>query len=104
MRFTVVQGGHQHDLPPLWDGQPIKWRGWNPGFRLTHFAQVCDRCGNTEPPDSNYGLVNNRIRMLAYRCTKCRLDLVVDILGDRTWVLDDDDYGPGGSVERDHRQ
>ena len=38
------------------------------------------------------------VRLLAFRCPDCQLDVVHDLDTGETWTLDHTDYGPDGSV------
>lgn len=31
---TLPVAGRDHDLPPLWDGHPVKWGTWRPALHF----------------------------------------------------------------------
>lgn len=101
----------EFDLPPKWDGIEVTWKGWQDlpvtslDFHLKD-RHVCTRCGSTQRPVLNRGLVDSTvkgvtwpiIRFFAYRCPECRLDTVHDTRRDEWWDLDTTDYTSFGSV------
>lgn len=67
----------EHDLPPLWDGRRVTWRGWTVPMSTVrwHMApEACTRCGSTEPSSMNPGTVEplpgEQVDMAVERRTK----------------------------------
>lgn len=95
-------------LPVAWDGEEIAWGEWSAlaayicarALRKSH--TVCEKCGY-EPRASLVirGGVGDRHLMLL-RCAACGADTVVD-WNQAVWDLDESDYGPDGSWDRDDR-
>ena len=59
---TLPAAPRLHDLPPLWDGHRVKWRGWRAAMRSSadfHIRQpeVCNFCADPTPASSNVGVV-----------------------------------------------
>lgn len=104
-----------HDLPPLWDGQPITWHGWSPDTHTTLILHTpadrmaCERCGTVDERRINWGSRPPApdgpgwpVRDLwAARCRHCGHDQVTDERTGECWDLDPDDYGDSGSTEID---
>lgn len=60
----LLLGLREHDLPPLWDGRVVLWRGWEdpePGHVFIcpppKQRHVCEGCGSLEPWVTNRGMV-----------------------------------------------
>ena len=102
-----------HDLPPMWDGHTVEWRGWHemPAVHLCGRGasamqrEVCTACGSVEPTVRNVGTyyVRNQSRgttdgrrLTAIRCPDCRHDSVRDYDG-VWWDLGPEDYDDEGS-------
>lgn len=105
----VVVEGDQHDLPPMWDGEPVLWSGWQPlpitSARFHGSQWVCE-CGNVDQNRwvSCYGgerMSNGRPqhRFWVTRCMDCHRDEVWDEVTEQSWALDATDYSDRGSVE-----
>lgn len=52
----------RHDLPPLWDCEPVMWHGWSPpemrttlAFHLPADALACNQCGAIDENYCNFG-------------------------------------------------
>lgn len=111
-----------HDLPPLWDGDPIEWGEWEMPMSAVFICpplksfrpDCCPKCGCTDerptargavrvaPIDPRSGLRKLRagrivLNLLALRCPDCRHDQVTDLYGSRVWDLDESDYTNEGS-------
>lgn len=87
-------------LPPLWDGRPVKWRGWSDSVRLhciPDHLSACETCGAIDDTRSNTGIAEDLGRITAYRCRHCGQDSVYVWETGEEWILDADDYGPAGS-------
>lgn len=59
---TLPPAPRDHDLPPRWDGHPVEWRPWQPGYTTTyewHAKQptVCGHCASTSKPSTAHGVV-----------------------------------------------
>ena len=103
----------KHDLPPLWDDNPVTWGPWQVIVSSWRFhapldAQVCRSCGSLAARASCSGLVRHPLaapldefahRLLVERCTDCGHDTVYDLLTDQSWDLNPSDYGDEGSVD-----
>lgn len=112
-----------HDLPPLWDGLVVIWRGWQTVEGHVFICPppkepaCCKACGSLQPSPSNHGLValskgTDRetierharpgmvatYRLVAFRCTDCLFDQVWDTDADQWWDLDETDYVDEESV------
>lgn len=98
-----------HDLPPLWDGEPVEWREW----RDEPVMFICTR-GRRKQPDppkrcaraagtareTTQGLIGGLVRLHVVRCCHdCCQDTVLDLETNEVWDLDDTDYGDAGSVD-----
>lgn len=105
----VVVEGEQHDLPPMWDGEPVLWSTWQraplTSARFHGPAQVCD-CGNADPNrwvtchgEERLSNGRPRVRLWVTRCMECHLDEVWDESSGEAWTLDVTDYSDRGSVE-----
>jgi len=49
-----------HDLPPLWDGHRVEWKGWETYWTTAdwHMKPVtCNECGSRDKSAMNTGLV-----------------------------------------------
>ena len=57
-KLTAVVNRGDHDLPPLWDGKPIKWGEWElvETSARYHGIEPCEVCGCTDAPLTNHGL------------------------------------------------
>lgn len=59
--FTAA--GHDHDLPPKWDGRKVTWGQWQStspttvDFHLPANERSCTECGSLADPDTNRGKV-----------------------------------------------
>jgi hypothetical protein len=123
--LVAVPSGDLHDLPPRWDGLSVVWRGWDEFDMRSCPPRGCDSCGHfgalvnlglvgDEPQMSHedvehddravrlaFSMRSRRerkswLRLTAFRCTGCGLDVVVD--DERNvWDLDESDYGEAGS-------
>jgi hypothetical protein len=97
----------QHDLPPLWDGGTVEWRGWEPqpwGTWAFHGNRDrCVGCGFETDPIVNRGWVTFTGRrkpfyLSVFRCQECRHDTVVDLSTGTVWELGVEDYSDEGSI------
>lgn len=111
----------KHDLPPTWDGHAIEWQGWTASAAVAcaRFPRgSCPRCGHgTAGQRVNIGVIytlppsgvqsiwagrrvtgSRRIagNLVAFRCTYCGLDQVIDA-ANRLWDLTEADYTDEGS-------
>jgi len=124
--LVAIPRPYKYDLPPLWDGHPVKWVGWREGLNHPHLLSTCEDCGSIAPQQTNRGVIARTRKvtvearlpsgkscwrqqdwhsplteLMAFRCGHCGADTVLDNLHDRaasrTWTLDDTDYGHCGS-------
>lgn len=95
----------RHDLPPKWDGHPVRWAPWltSPGLtaslacRLPTHERACQKCGLIDAPTtSTFGYVPDQ-RFLATRCM-CGHDTVTDLNTWEQWDLESHDYDDEGST------
>lgn len=108
----------EYDLPPEWDGEPIKWEGeWIDGWKPAicpppKDARTCDECGSARPTLMKRGVFYRRAvwrtqyneirtgragdRLTVLRCPDCRADTIVDHEFN-VWALGPEDYGNRGS-------
>lgn len=102
-----------HDLPPLWDGDPVTWDAWHSGASSMDFHAplaelACRHCGLLEARQIATGVIHHhqgptgRIEheraLFAFRCPGCLHDEVWDRRTDEMWVLDETDYLASGST------
>lgn len=114
--FTATR---PNDLPPKWDGHPVEWRDWQLPPQLIVCPPVrrdcCPRCASIAERPCNRGTarINPRtqldllragrtgrailITLVAFRCTDCRHDQVLEVSTGKWWDLGPDDYQDEGS-------
>lgn len=110
MTSAGLRTNRKHDLPPLWDDQPVQWQGWERpvwttlALHLPLESLACRKCGNLAAASRNAGVVrppgagHPTRRLFATRCD-CGHDQVYDLDTDELWDLEDSDYGDAGSVD-----
>lgn len=95
-------------LPPLWDGEPIRWQGWMPpmsglivcGRGGIREDTACPKCREPWNPWHNHALLKHDRMLSLERCPVCSLTLVTetDWQGhEQVRELDETDYEVGGS-------
>lgn len=101
----LFQATRKHDLPPLWDGEPVVWGRWRPPvaiFMCNRSARVepafCTACHSTANPALATGTVGRFRRLTAFRCPDCGHDTVADADTGEVWDLDPTDYQDEGST------
>lgn len=105
-----------HDLPPLWDGDPVTWDAWHSGassldFHVPLADLACHHCGllgsrqiahgTIHHHPSVTGRIENVAVLFAFRCPGCLHDEVWDRRTDDMWEVDEDDYLAAGSTVRE---
>lgn len=98
----------EHDVPPMWDGNPITWGEWQDGSMSVFICpppkpEPCPWCGSLAGTRCRVGETESpwrkaRTRLYLTRCVGCSRDQVWDAWADQWWDLDEDDYGPDGSM------
>ena len=95
-------------VPVAWDGHNIIWKGeWTTAFPLDHTTiPQCPGLGlpHREHPWRRQGWIRDTsTTILLERCAYCghttATTLSVEDANERTWELDESDYGPYGSIE-----
>lgn len=126
IRRAPIVSDREHDLPPMWDGHPVRWGPWEratPAFmcalndigRSEPVPPACQRCGAIQTVDIvATGRVLSSITgpsgqpcdgtplaaLTAVRCGDCGHDTVHNIVAGQTWDLSLADYTDGGSYEQ----
>lgn len=95
------------DLPPAWDGVPVRWSGWlrvGPTSMRFHGQpleeRACAWCGVLDGEDDcATGWVQGEpwARLRVTRCVGCGHDTVTDLESWERWDLEPDDYLADGS-------
>lgn len=108
MSVDLLYLARDHDLPPMWDGHPVTWTGWqimNITICPPPKPECCQVCGSLAPRVINHGRYFRLDRrtgreqhpaLTAYRCPDCKTDQVCDWRG-VWWDLGPEDYGDDGS-------
>ena len=125
LRRRPITADRAHDLPPLWDGHPVRWGPWkrtapallcdiDDADESEPVVSACERCGAIPEVDIvASGRVLSSITgpsgasrdggllacLTALRCDSCGHDTVHDIATGQTWDLDRHDYTDTGSWE-----
>lgn len=104
-------------LPTHWDGHQVRWSVWGQAWSTAAWHApvdqvACQTCGALDHRRTCTGVywvdpgalltAPGTRRLLATRCVHCGTDEVTELAPRtmapcHTWVLDDSDYGPGGS-------
>lgn len=92
-----------HDLPPLWDLEPVEWTIWSTvrstlALHLPAEELACQECGAVDEPMISWGKRGPFRDIYAARCRHCWHDVVTDTRTGERWDLDPSDYGPAGST------
>lgn len=108
------------ELPPLWDGHPVKWGSWEKHITTSLQFSIagagdCDSCGLSSSlwdatgwwADLKLGGEWERRGMRnfhATRCGWCGNTTVYTFHDDQSWKLDETDYGASGSYDVEEQQ
>lgn len=94
-------------LPISWDGEPVEWGPWEPTApmflcdrsRRKQAQAVCTGCGRSSNGQPICWGKRRGVRdLIAFRCTGCGHDSVLDRRTNEAWELGPEDYGAAGSV------
>lgn len=95
-------------LPISWDGDPVEWGPWEPTVpilicdrsrRRRAWDSICAGCGRSSIAAPMCWGKRRGIRdLVAFRCTGCGHDSVLDRRTGEAWELGPEDYGLAGSV------
>lgn len=106
--FDRAVSSRMHDLPIMWDGQPIEWRPWAecPTSMRFHVIDGCRKCGVINEPLISTGVlpvanaegVARLADLTAFRCPDCGHDHVFQHSTEETWDLSPEDYTDAGST------
>lgn len=91
-----------HDLPPKWDGHPVRWLAWQKPMWTTLIfhsedpAERCAACQKVTHKHTAKGITEDGKHLVAERCS-CGHDTVFDLHTGELWELEASDYGDAGS-------
>ena len=95
-------------LPISWDDEPVEWGLWEPAIQIficdrssrrKYQPEVCAGCGRPSHGQPMCWGKRRGIRdLVAFRCTGCGHDSVLDRRTGESWELGPEDYGLAGSV------
>lgn len=112
----------QYPMPVAWDGIPVTWTKWEPAAHICQWIDEYDEsghpltrqvpCGHCHLPSglwqcegtqdytqTGVARIGGVPTLYATRCDRCAATTVTDLIEEKTWDLDEDDYTDAGSWE-----